>query len=112
MISRTQCHFQRPSFRAYSVSEDGDAPPGALLPPAQPALLTLAADQAVRIWVEVTMAAPRMPEAMDAASSSPPAQRSPPAVSLGPTQSRCCHAISLVCFEQVLEGGPRPSARS
>ena len=34
-----------------------EGPSGALLPPAQPALLTMTHDGVMRVWVEVTMAA-------------------------------------------------------
>ncbi|BDA47164.1 probable DmX-like protein 2 at C-terminar half [Coccomyxa sp. Obi] len=37
-------------------AEDGEGPAGVLLPPAQPALLTMTHDGIIRIWVEVKMA--------------------------------------------------------
>lgn len=36
-------------------AEHGEGPAGALLPPAQPALLTMTRDGIIRIWVEVKM---------------------------------------------------------
>lgn len=37
-------------------TDSGQGPAGALLPPAQPALLTMTRDGVMRVWVEVTMA--------------------------------------------------------
>lgn len=49
-------------------AEEADGPAGALLPPAQPALLTMTRDGVMRVWVEVTMAAQQQRPAEGATS--------------------------------------------
>jgi hypothetical protein len=100
-------HFAEEHLRHISCpvqgSEEGEAAPGALLPPAQPALLTLAADGTMRVWVEVTMAPPKPPESAAAASSSPTAQRTPPEVCL--SEQSCSQRFEHSPMGCSIEGG-------
>ena len=57
--------------------ESGQGSSPSFLPPAQPALLTLTADGAMRIWVEVTVTPPTPPLPAPVSSGTPPQHPQP-----------------------------------